>query len=57
MATDENNHKNEARDDPRRCFLAWCTQFQITHVFLEAVIVLCASNFFKTCESLFGVEP
>ena len=20
----------------RRCFLAWCTQFQITHVFLEA---------------------
>ena len=37
---------------PRRCFLAWCTQFQITHVFLEAVIVLCPSNFFKTCESL-----
>ena len=21
---------------PHRCFLAWCTQFQITHVFLEA---------------------
>ena len=37
---------------PRRCFLAWCTQFQITHVFLEAVIVLCPSNFFKTSESL-----
>ncbi len=37
---------------PRRCFLAWCTQFQITHVFLEAVPVLRPSNFFKTCESL-----
>ena len=37
---------------PRRCFLAWCTQFQITHVFLEAVLVLRPSNFFKTCESL-----
>ena len=37
---------------PRRCFLAWCTQFQITHVFLEAVIVLRPLNFFKTCESL-----
>ena len=33
-------------------FLAWCTQFQITHVFLEAVPVLRPSNFFKTCESL-----
>ena len=37
---------------PRRCFLAWCTQFQITHVFLEAVPALRPSNFFKTCESL-----
>ena len=36
----------------RRCFLAWCTQFQITHVFLEAVLVLRPSNFLKTCESL-----
>ena len=41
----------------RRCFVAWCTQFQITHVFLEAVLVLRPSNFFKTCESLFGVAP
>ena len=40
---------------PRRCFLAWCTQFQITHVFLEAVLLLRLSNFFKTCESLFDV--
>ena len=37
---------------PRRCFLAWCTQFQITHVFLEAVNILCPSIDFKTCESL-----
>ena len=37
---------------PRRCFLAWCTQFQITHVFLEAVPVLRPSIDFKTCESL-----
>ena len=37
---------------PRRCFLAWCTQFQITHVFLEAVIALRPLNFLKTCESL-----
>ena len=37
---------------PRRCFLAWCTQFQITHVFLEAVPVLRTSNDSKTCESL-----
>ena len=42
---------------PRRCFLAWCTQFQITHVFLEAVPVLCPSIDFKTCESLFDVAP
>ena len=37
----------------RRCFLAWCTQFQITHVFLEAVLLLRPSDFLKTCESLF----
>ena len=37
---------------PRRCFLAWCTQFQITHVFLEAVQIPSPSNFFKTCEKL-----
>ena len=37
---------------PRRCFLAWCTQFQITHVFLEAVPVLRTSNDSKTCERL-----
>ena len=42
---------------PRRCFLAWCTQFQITHVFLEAVKMLCPSIDFKTCESLFDVAP
>ena len=30
----------------------WCTQFQITHVFLDAVLVLRPSNFLKTCESL-----
>ena len=41
----------------RRCFLEWCTQFQITHVFLEAVLILSPANFLKTCESLFGVAP
>ena len=42
---------------PSRYFLAWCTQFQITHVFLEAVPVLHPSGGFKTCESIFDVAP